>query len=162
MLSLSREYSAFALFLVITLVAVPLYAYASRTPNTLEEYAIGDLQVHSVSVNVVGVGYGGPDLSLDAVVYNPNGFGATLNGANYSIYADGHYVGNGRTTGEYILSPRSTETFVLPVSIGWRTALQAMGDYLTDHGGVTWEIKGTADIEVSGLSLSVPFELIAS
>jgi LEA14-like dessication related protein len=113
-------------------------------------------------VSVSGLGYGGPDLSLAAVIYNPNSFGATMIGANYSVYADGNYLGNGQTTHEYVLSPQSTETFVLPVSIGWKSALQTMGNYLIDHGGVTWEVKGTADIEVGGVSLSIPFELVTS
>jgi len=65
------------------------------------------LQLQSTSVDIVSASPSGPSLAFDAVVYNPYGFGATLYEANYSVYADGGYLGNGQTAHGYDLAPQS-------------------------------------------------------
>jgi LEA14-like dessication related protein len=122
---------------------------------------MGDLQLLSTSVDVTGLSSNGLSLSLKAVVYNPNGFGATLIAANYSVYADGSYMGVGQTAHEYDLAPQSSQTLVFPISISWKSAFQTTGSYIVDLGDVTWKVYGTADIEVGGFPLSVPFEFAA-
>jgi LEA14-like dessication related protein len=160
-LSVQRERTAFALFLLIILVVMPAYlyyGYVSR-PVSAPWSTVGDLQVRATSVQVTGLAAGGPDLSVSAVVYNPNGFGVSLDSANYSIYANGHYLQNGQITREYALAPQSTQTFVFPLSIGWTSAFQTLGSYVWAWGNVNWEVKGTASIEVGGFPLTVPFDI---
>jgi LEA14-like dessication related protein len=160
-LSNRREGTAFKLFLVITLVVMPVYlyyGYANR-PVTATSSMLGDLEIRATSVQLTSLALGGPDLSLTAVIYNPNGFGVSLNGANYSIYDDGHYLQSGQITREYALAPESTQTVVFPVTVGWKSALQAFGDYLWGWGDVNWEVKGSASIGVGGILLTVPFDL---
>ena len=149
------------LFLLLILLIVPAYAYYDYTnrPTTPSWSVVGDLQVRATSVTVTGLTLGGPGLSLAALVFNPNGFGVSLVGANYSIYADGHFLVDGRIVHEYALSPLSTEAFAFPFSIGWGSAFQALGSYMWAWGNVNWEVKGTASIQVGGLSLTVPFDL---
>lgn len=100
----------------------------------------------------------GLSLNLNAVVYNPNDFGVTLDAVNYSIYGSGRYLGNGQTAREYSLDPHSSQTLTFPVSVSWRPIFQTMGNYVVEWGNVTWEVNGTANIKVAGLPLSVPFK----
>jgi len=160
-LSIHRETTAFALFLVIILIVMPAYLYYGyvNRPVSAPWSAVGDLQIRGTSVQVTGLALGGPDLSLTAVVYNPNGFGVSLNNANYSIYANGHYLQNGQIARKYALAPQSTQTFVFPVSIGWKSAFQALGNYIWAWGNVDWEVKGTASIVVGGFAFTAPFDL---
>ncbi|HXW95871.1 MAG TPA: LEA type 2 family protein [Nitrososphaerales archaeon] len=160
-MSNNRERRAFSLFLVIILVVMPAYLYYGyiTRPSSAPWSVVGDIQLRATSVQVTGFALGGPDLSLTAVVYNPNGFGVSLNGASYSMYADGHYLKSGLITGEYPLAPLSTKAFVFPISIGWKPAFQTLGSYMWGWGNVRWEVKGTASIEVGGFSFSVPFDL---
>jgi len=160
-LSVQRDRTAFALFLVIILVVMPAYVYYGYVtrPSSAPWSTIGDLQVRAMSVQVTGLAIDGPALSLTALVYNPNGFGVSLDRANYSIYANGHYLQDGQINHEYTLAPQTTQSFALPVGIGWGTAFQTLGSYVWAWGNLNWEVKGTASIEVGGLPLTVPFDL---
>ena len=149
------------MFLLIILVVVPLYAinqYMTRPSSKQQGGTFGNLQLQSTSVDATGATRNGLDLNLHAVVYNPNFFGATVEGANYSVYANGHYVGDGRLAREYDITPQSSQTLVFPVSIGWESAFTTTGSYIAGLGNVTWKANGTADVDVGGVSLSVAFE----
>lgn len=160
-LSAQKEKTAFILFLVIILVIMPVYLYYGYVtrPSTGSVIMVGDLQIRATSVQVTSLAFGGPDLSLTAVVYNPNGFGVELTGANYSVFADRHFLQDGQITNRYVLASQSTQTFVFPVSISWSSAFQTLGNYIWAWGDVTWEVKGTASLEVGGIHLTVPFDL---
>ena len=108
-------------------------------------------------MDITGLSSNGLSLNLKAVVYNPYSFGATLDAANYSVYADGHYAGAGQTAREYDIAPQSSEALVFPISMSWKSAFQTTGSYVVDLGDVTWNVNGTANIEVGEFLLSVPF-----
>lgn len=161
-MSSARQNPAFAALLLIILIAVPVYIYGFRSthpPSTQTEFMIGDLQVRSTSVSITSTGLSGVSLSLKAVVYNPNVIGATLDAVNYSVYANGHYVGTGHTAREYDIAPQSSQTLVFPISAGWGSAFQTMGSYIMNLGSVTWKVNGSANFDVGGFPLFVPFEL---
>jgi LEA14-like dessication related protein len=109
-------------------------------------------------VDVAGLSRSGIDLNFQAVVYNPLGFGATIEAANYSVYANGQYVGEGQLAREYAITPQSSQTLVFPLGIGWKSAFRTTGSYIVDLGSITWKVNGSASIEVGGLPLSMPFE----
>jgi len=160
-LSSRRENSAYFALLLIVAIAVPLYAYGFRSshPSVSPEYVVGDFQVRSTSVQITGTGLGGLGLSFKAVVYNPNVFGGTLDSANYSVYANGHFVGTGHTSTVYEVSPDSSQTFVFPVSVGWGSTFVTLGGYIVGLGNVSWKVDGNASIEINGIILLVPFAL---
>ena len=160
-MSIRGEKRAFTLFLLIVLLVVPAYAYYDHQtrPATGAWSMVGDLQFRATSVQATGLGFGGPDLQLTVVVNNPNGFGVSLTSANYSIYADGRHLLDGHVAQEYTLTPQSTQTLVFPISIGWGSTFQTLGDYIWMGGNVAWEAKGMASIEVGGIFLAVPFDL---
>jgi len=158
---MNRERTAFGLFLMIILLVMPAYLYCSYVtgPSSAPWSTVGDLKFQATSVQVTGIAPGGLDLSLTAAVHNPNDFGVSLNGANHSIYANGHYLQNGHVTRKYALAPQSTQTFVFPISIAWSSALKTLGNYIWAWGSLTWEVKGVATVEVGGFSIAIPFEL---
>jgi LEA14-like dessication related protein len=163
-LNSGKEYSAFTLFLLLTLVVVPVYVLGqglTHQPPT-QPKSFGGLQIQSTSIGIAKVGESGPSLNFKVAVHNPTSFGATLQAANYSVYADGHYVGDGRLTQETSMAPGSTQTFTFPVNVGWESALLATGRYVVDLGNLTWMANGTARIDVGGLSLTVSFEFSTS
>ena len=160
-MSSDKENSAPAAALLIILIAGVgiTYGYRLSSPPSLHQRPLfGDLELQSASVAVVGVHVTYASLSFDAAVYNPNSFGATLDAANYSVSANGGYLGSGQTSHKYDLAPRSSTTFVFPVSVGWKSALRATGSYMLNLGSVSWEVSGTAVFSLGGLSLSAPFE----
>jgi LEA14-like dessication related protein len=160
-LSSGRETHVLVLLILVVLVASAVEAfgyYSSQLPRTQEESLVEGVQLRSTSVDVVGLSSSGPSLNFNAVVYNPNAFGAKLDAANYSVYADGHYLGSGQTVHEYYIAPQSSQTLIFPISIGWPSAFQTMGSYIVGRGNITWMVNGTANIEVGGLALSAPFK----
>jgi LEA14-like dessication related protein len=143
----------------MVLAFVPLYAFAQHTtsPRTQQGRTFGDLQPRSISAGVTGLSHNGMSLNIKAVIYNPSGFGATIETASYSVYANGHYLGEGQLAHEYSITPQSSQTLVFPISIGWRSAFLATGSYIVDLGDIAWKVNGTVSIEVGGFPLSVPF-----
>lgn len=99
-------------------------------------------------------------ISLDfrAVVYNPNGFGASLDKVNYTIYASGRYLGRGQMTHGFELAPETTQSLVFPVIVGWGSAFGTVGVYLLSWGRVTFELKGMAEIKLGQFSFAAPFD----
>jgi LEA14-like dessication related protein len=158
----SREYLGFTLLLLIIVIVVPLYAfsYRSTNPPTTLRSPIGDLQLRSTSVGIANVGYGGPILNINVVVYNPTGFEARLDEANYSVYANALYVGSGQTSHGFDISPQSTQSLTFSVNMSWKSSFQTVRSYITGWGNVTWDVNGTADIEVDGLPLTITFGLV--
>lgn len=160
-LSSHRDNAAFAALLLIVLFVVPVYAYgyySTHLASTQQRSVIGDLQLRSTSVDMTGLNQTGLSLNLNAVVYNPYAFGATLDAVNYSVYANGHYLGSGQIAHSFEVVPQSSQTLIFPISVGWKSAFETMGSYIADLGQVTWGVKGTAIIKVGGLSLFAPFE----
>jgi len=150
---------AAALFAIPSAFAEVAYGYHSiRPPRAPQGAVIGDLQVRSTSMAIAGLNSTRMTLDVDAVVYNPNPFGATVDAANYSVSANGSHLGSGQTAHEYELAPQSSSTLVFPISVGWRSALETTGSYIVNLGNVSWEVDGTAEVSLGGLSLSAPFE----
>jgi LEA14-like dessication related protein len=150
---------ASALFVILIAFAGVAYGYNStRPPSTEQRPVFGDLQLRSASVTIAGLNSSRMSLDVDAVVYNPNPFGATLDAANYSVSANGSHLGSGRTAHGYGLAPESSSTLVFPVSLGWRSAFETTGSYIVGLGSVSWEVNGTAVVGLAGLSFSAPFE----
>ena len=147
-----------ALLVGVFVVATTYGYYSSHQTITQPKPLIENIQLRSTSVSVTDLDRTGLTLDLKVVVYNPNGFGATLDSANYSVYADGHYLGSGQTTRAYDLAPQSPQTLVFPVTVGWGSALGATARYVVGLGRVTWEVNGSASVEIDGLHLSAPFE----
>jgi LEA14-like dessication related protein len=134
-------------------------SYSTRPSGAQSKIILGDLQVQSTSVDMQGLVSSGLSLNVDAVIYNPNDFGATLKEANYSVYANGRYVGTGQTSREYDLGAGASLTMTFPVSIGWTSAFETTGSYFLSLGHVTWTVKGTAEVEIGGVTLRVAFQL---
>jgi len=97
-------------------------------------------------------------LNLEAIVFNPYGFGVTLEAANYSVYANGRYIGEGQLAQEYVITPQSTKTLVFPVRVSWESAFLTTGSYVLSLGNVNWKAVGTADVEIGRTPLPVSFE----
>jgi LEA14-like dessication related protein len=160
-LSSGKEYTAFALFLLIIMAVVPLYVVAQNAthpPSTQQAAMFGDLQLGSTSVDLTDLGRNGINLNLKAVVFNPYGFVMTLEAANYSVYANGHYIGEGQLAQKYAITPRSSQTLVFPVRVSWESAFLTTGSYIVSLGSVNWKALGTADIEIGGNSFFISFE----
>ena len=162
-MSSGRGNSAFALWLLIIMAVVPVYALAQSSTHpstTKQESAFGDFKPQSVTVAVASVNHNGASLNVTAVIHNPSGFGATLDEANYSVYSNGVFLGSGQTDHEYTLAPQSTVSLSFPISISWKSLFHAAGSYVLHLGSTTWEVRGTAEVSVGGLPLVVPFDLV--
>lgn len=149
-----------ALLGVLIVVAAVTYGYYSTPPQSAPRLVFGDLQLRSSSVEVVGVGRTGLVVRLEALVYNPNPFGATLETTNYSVYANGNHVGNGATARAYTLGPEGLQMVVFSVNAGWLGSFGTVGEYIIGLGHVTWSINGTAVVDAEGLNVSAQYRFI--
>ena len=154
------ETAAVTTFLVLLAVALLVLVAVnySTHQNSTQRPVIGNIQLRSTSIDITGLNGTDLNINLKAVLYNPNGFGATLDTAEYSVYANGNYLGSGKTTQEYDLTPQSSETLTFPLSVGWNEEFRTVESYIVNWGNITWMVNGTAKINIGGLSISAPFE----
>lgn len=144
---------------VLIIAGIVTFGYYSSLSSTSEHKVVfGNLELTSTSVHLDGLERGGLSLSLDAVIFNPNGIGATLTGANYSVYANGALLGSGGLARTYVLSPRSSLELSFPIRVGWASALSGVGGYLGALGHVTWVVNGTALVKLGGIAVTAPFD----
>lgn len=141
---------------VLTLILI--FVIASFAFQTAQRAAIANIQVESVTPSSIGVRSSGVSMSVDMVVHNPNSITATLDQVSYSVYANGNYVGSGQTTTTYNIPPHSDYTLTFPLSMSWGSAFSTVGSYIVNGGQVSWELKGTDNVVIDGLSFSVPFD----
>ena len=147
----------FLVLLAATFLVLVAVSYSTRQ-NSTQRPLIGNIQLRSTSIDITGLNRTDLNMNLKAVLYNPNGFGATLDTAEYSVYVNGHYLGSGKTTREYDLTPQSSQTLTFPISVGWNPAFKTMESYVMNRGHVTLMVNGTAEINIGELSISAPFE----
>lgn len=121
--------------------------------------ALKSCEVSLAGVRVVSIGLVSASLEVELMVYNPSSVAAILERADYSLYANGIYLGDG-TTSKNEIPPGGTRTIKTPFSLSYSGALEALWSCLkTDD--VTWRVNGTAYYDTPLGSLGIPFNHVA-
>jgi LEA14-like dessication related protein len=141
---------------IIVLVSVVLTALALVGGYELARRdALKSCEVSLADVRVVSIGLSSASLELELRVYNPTSFAAVLDRADYSLYANGIYLGDGKISKQEI-PPGGTRTIKTPFSLSYSGALDALWSYLKTEE-VTWRVNGTACYETPLGSFGIPF-----
>lgn len=145
----NRKVAIVAVAAVLTVLAlVGGYELARRD-------ALKSCEVSLAGVRVVSIGLSSASLEVELRIYNPSSVAAVLERADYSLYANGIYLGDG-TISKQEIPPGGTRTIKTPFSLSYSGALEALWSYFkTDE--VTWSVNGTAYYDTPLGSFGIPF-----
>ena len=146
--------TALAVFLVLILVMGGLWF----TQEAAQREAMRTVQVSFDGVSVKSIGLTSATLTIRLRMYNPNTITATLDRADYELYGNNNYLGNGVIPQRIDIpagGTRIVETdFVLSYSGGagviWSSLI---------GGEVSWRIKGTAYFDTPLGTMNIPFDV---
>jgi LEA14-like dessication related protein len=134
-------------------LVVALFAYQANRGPTFES-----IQVEALAPDGIVVQFGGVNMTIAMVVHNPNEVSGRLTQVNYSMYADGDYVGSGLASTTYTLPARSNYSLGFPIGMGWGPASNIAQAAYLGGGSLDWKLNGTVSADVGGRHFSTPFE----
>jgi LEA14-like dessication related protein len=156
----------YAVFVAGALLMAALFAYGYAVTQRGEhfgpKYIFADISLVSSSVQVTGLRTSGISINLAAVVRNPNPIGATIARLNYTVFANGEYVGNGSETGKIVVGPGATLSLDFPVMAPWNAVYGMTEHYFLSGGNIVWLVHGEASVSVGGQSFFASFQLTFS
>ncbi len=142
--------------LVILLIA-GLYLFS----QIQEKEAFKNVEMDFESVEIKNIDLQQITLNLNLKAYNPNKIPATLDGADYEIYLDGIYIGNGTLNEQLIIPPNETKIARSEVNIKYENLnrlLNITDEIVKNNGKVDIMIKGNAYVEFIG-RINFPFKI---
>jgi len=145
--------AAVVAFVIIGFVA------GSYVQRVAQLAAPANVQVtYAVPANIdVSPAYASMDVGM--VVHNYGGTTATLESINYSLYANGNYVGSGQQAAiNQGIQPHFGRAMTLPVDMTWGPAWPSVSSVMLNGGQLTLEVMGTCIVKVNGSVHSVPFD----
>ncbi len=142
--------------LVILLIA-GLYLFS----QIQEKEAFKNVEMDFESVEIKGIDLQQMTLNLNLKVHNPNKIPATLDGADYEIYLEGIYIGNGSLNEKITIPSNETKIVRSEVNVRYENLnnlLNITDEIVKNNGKVDIIIKGNAYVEFIG-KINFPFKV---
>lgn len=137
------------LLAVAVAAALAAFAYVQFE----QRKAFENCKLTLVDVRVGELGLASAKLTLVIDIYNPGSITATLDRAEFDVYADGTYLGHGTIPQRVDIPPNATRRISVPFEASYAGVLSVL------KGQRTWTIKGTAYIDTPFGAIAVPFEV---
>jgi len=141
--------------LVIVLIAIGAIFFIFQEVQKRE--ALRNCEINLADVSVKSIGLTSATLNIKLRIYNPNTVTATLDRADYSLYGNENYLGDGTITKRVDIPPGGTTTVTSPFELSYSGAARVIWSALTE-GTIKWKIIGTAYIDTPLGTLTIPFE----
>ncbi len=102
------------------------------------------------------LGFANSRIIVSVEVYNPNGFGGTLTGADYRLEINGVWVGSGELDAEYKIAPAGVTLVLLPLELDHASLVESLlGETLAE---LSYSIQGMAHLRTVVGDFEEPFE----
>ena len=123
----------------------------------LQREAMQNVQFSLSDVQIRNIGFTSATLEIYLNMYNPNsGITATLDRMDYSVYANGNYLGNGQITQRVDIPPQGTKTVSSMFQVSYAGTLGAVWSALTQGGQIKWNLRGTAYFDTPLGIINIP------
>jgi len=143
---------------ILVIVLIVVIVVASLAFQTAQTSPPANLQLRSVAPNSIDASSAGLKMNLKMGVYNPNSVTASLNLVSYTVFVNGFDLGNGLSTATNNVPPKSNYTLTFPISVGWGSYNQTLGNLILHGAHYSLEIKGTGNIVVNGHIFPLPYD----
>ncbi len=145
------------LAILVILLGAGLYLFS----QIQEKEAFKNVEMDFESVEIKNIDLQQTTLNLNLKVYNPNKIPATLDGADYEIYLQGIYIGNGSLNEQLTIPPNETKIARSEVNVRYKNLNQLLNitdEIVKNNGKVNIMIKGNAYVEFIG-RINFPFKV---
>lgn len=144
-------------------ILVPLVFYLSLfglyiMQEVNSRVALRDVEISIDGVDVKGLTLSGATLGIRLRMYNPNPFPATLDSADYSLYGNGNYLGNGIIPSRMDIPANGARSVSTDFDLSYGGAAGVLWSALLE-GRVSWRLTGIAHIRTAIGAIDVPFDL---
>jgi LEA14-like dessication related protein len=157
--NVNKKVAASVIAIIVVAVAVGgFYIYS----EIQKRQALKNVEVSISDIEVVDVGITAAKLNVKLQLHNPNTVTATLDRADYTLYGNDIYVGNGEITEKVDIPAGATRTVTSPFDLSYSGAVQSVWTYIVSGGKITWRVIGTAYIDTPLGTLTVPFNCTIS
>lgn len=131
--------------IVLLIVFVGLIAGILLFPQIQEREAFKNVEIDFESVEIKNIGSEQITLNLNLKAHNPNKIPATLDKADYEIYLEGAYIGNGSINEKITIPPNETKIVKSEINFKYKDLNQLLSiaeKILKNNGKVNITIKG--------------------
>jgi len=145
------------LAILVILVGAGLYLFS----QIQEKEAFKNVEIDFESVEIKDIGVEQITLNLNLKVHNPNKIPATLDGADYEIYLEGIYMGNGSLNEKITIPLNETKIVRSEVNVKYENLnrlLNITEKIVKNNGEVNIMIKGNAYVVFIG-RINFPFKV---
>jgi len=127
---------------VLILGSLGLYIYQEHQKRE----ALKNVEIYLADVDVKSIGATSATLEVKLKFYNPGNTAATLDRADYSLYGNALYVGDGRITEKVEIDPGENKIVTTPFNLSYSGTLGVLWEALRTGGQITWRVVGDAYI----------------
>ncbi|NCN64838.1 MAG: hypothetical protein GW779_04385 [Candidatus Altiarchaeum hamiconexum] len=145
------------LAILVVLVIAGLYFFS----QIQEKVAFQNVEIDFEGVEIKDIDSQHITLNLNLRCYNPNKIPVTLDGADYEIYLQEIYVGNGSISERLTIPPDETKILISEVKVRYENLNQLLNianEIIKRGGKVNITIKGNAYADFIG-RISFPFKV---
>lgn len=154
---MNKKFAAITIVIILILISVGIFYY-----EYVKREALRSCEISLADVRVKSAGLTSASLEILFRIYNPNKVTATLDRADYSVYANDIYLGEGHITSRVDVPANNTVTIISPFDLSYSGALKTVWPYLTSSGKLLWRINGTVHVDTPFGTLDIPFDTTAS
>jgi len=145
------------IMLIVSLIAV--YVFYSIQ----ERVSFKDVEIEFYSIEIKGIDLKQMtlNLNLNLKCFNPNKIPAVLDGAEYEIYIQNIYIGNGSVSEKITIPPQETKIIKSEANVKYKdlkSLMNAVNEIIKNEGETEIMLKGNVYLDI-GIKIKIPFKV---
>ena len=146
---------------VVFIIIVGLIGYSYFSYEVAKREALKNCEFRLADVRIKSVGLTSAELNIILEIYNPNDITVTLDRADFSVYGNDNYLGDGEITKKINIPPYNKKRVSVPFTLDYFGAARVIWSALRE-GKVVWKITGIAYIDTPLGTMEIPFTVYYS
>jgi len=148
----------FAVLITITIAVGAIYLQTEVQTEVEQRKALQNVEISFDGVGNVDPGLTSARLDLVLRMYNPNDITATLDRADFDLWGNENYLGNGVINKRVDIPPFASRTVHTDFELDYGGIGSLIWSTLT-ASNMTWRIAGTAYYDTPLGTIDIPFDL---
>lgn len=140
---------------IVILVITGLWSYQ----QVEQRKALKDVQISLEGITPVSIGLTGATLDIKLRLHNPGTIKATLDRADYSLYGNDNYIGDGVILEKVDIPQGETRIITTEFDLVYRETVKTVWSALIESK-IDWRVKGTAHFDTLFGTIDVPFDVV--
>jgi len=104
---------------IVVFIIVGLIGYSYFSYEVAKREVLKDCEFRLADVGIRSMGLTSAELNIVLEIYNPNDITATLDRADFSVYGNDNYLGDGEITKKINIPPHSKKRISVPFTLDY-------------------------------------------